>query len=85
MPTLPSSPEEGEEENAIFGPSEQENNNDITPALENEDIEDNNDESDEDNNKNNETITNLEASFQTRITTVSPLLSLLSSLIYDSA
>ncbi|THY85578.1 hypothetical protein D6C92_08829 [Aureobasidium pullulans] len=74
MPTPPSSPEEGEEENAIFDPSEQENNNDITPALENEDIEDNNDESDEDNNKNNETITNLEASFQTRITTLTQTL-----------
>ncbi|THW77319.1 hypothetical protein D6D19_02320 [Aureobasidium pullulans] len=79
MPTLPSSPEEGEEENAIFGPSEQENNNDINPALENEDIEDNNDESDEDNNKNNETITNLEASFQTRITTLTQTLNRLTA------
>jgi len=75
MPTPPSSPEDGEEENAIFDPSEEENNNnnnDITSALENEDIGDNNDESNEDNNENNETITNLQASFQTRITTVSP-------------
>ncbi|CAC9888694.1 unnamed protein product [Aureobasidium pullulans] len=63
------------QENAIFDPSEEENNNnnnDITSALENEDIGDNNDESNEDNNENNETITNLQASFQTRITTVSP-------------
>lgn len=84
MPTLPSSPEEGEEENAIFGPSEQENNNDITSALEGDDNEDNDsDESNEDNN--NETITNLQASFQTRITTVSPLLFPLSSLNSNSA
>ncbi|TIA01403.1 hypothetical protein D6C82_03786 [Aureobasidium pullulans] len=67
MPTPPSSPDE-EEENAIFDPSEEENKNDITSALENENIGDNNDESNEDNNENNETITNLQASFQTRIT-----------------
>jgi hypothetical protein len=85
MPTPPSSPEEGEEENAIFDPSEEENNNDITSALENEDIEDDNDESNENNNENNETITNLQESFQTRITTVSPLLFPLSSLISNSA
>jgi hypothetical protein len=35
MPTPPSSPEEGEEENAIFDPSEEENNNDITVRLSN--------------------------------------------------
>ncbi|THX43687.1 hypothetical protein D6D10_00988, partial [Aureobasidium pullulans] len=80
MPTPPSSPEEGEEENAIFDPSEEEeNNNDITSALENEDIEDDNDESNEDNNENNETITNLQASFQTRITTLTQTLNRLTA------
>ncbi|THY71405.1 hypothetical protein D6C86_06848 [Aureobasidium pullulans] len=79
MPTPPSSPEEGEEENAIFDASEEENNNDITSALENEDIEDDNDESNEDNNENNETITNLQASFQTRITTLTQTLNRLTA------
>ncbi|THX24420.1 hypothetical protein D6D11_10459, partial [Aureobasidium pullulans] len=79
MPTPPSSPEEGEEKNAIFDPSEEENNNDITSALENEDIEDDNDESNEDNNENNETITNLQASFQTRITTLTQTLNRLTA------
>ncbi|TIA57365.1 hypothetical protein D6C77_06215 [Aureobasidium pullulans] len=83
MPTPPSSPEEGEEENAIFDPSEEENNNnnnDITFALENEDTEDNNDESDEDdNNENNETITNLQASFQIRITILTQTLNRLTA------
>ncbi|THW16722.1 hypothetical protein D6D24_04268 [Aureobasidium pullulans] len=82
MPTPPSSPEDGEEENAIFDPSEEENNNnnnDITSALENEDIGDNNDESNEDNNENNETITNLQASFQTRITTLTQTLNRLTA------
>ncbi|THX13864.1 hypothetical protein D6D13_03620 [Aureobasidium pullulans] len=81
MPTPPSSPEEEQEENAIFGPSEEENNNDMTSALEDEDNDSN--ESDEDDN--NETITKLQASFQTRITTVGPLRFPLSSLISNSA
>ncbi|THY53490.1 hypothetical protein D6C97_06065 [Aureobasidium pullulans] len=79
MPTPPSSPEEGEEENAIFDPSEEGNNNDITSALEKEDIGDNNDESNEDNNENNETITKLQASFQTRITTLTQTLNRLTA------
>jgi len=73
MPTPPSSPDE-EEANAIFDASEEENNNNITSALEGEDNDDNDSnediEDDGDENENNETIINLQASFQTRITTV---------------
>ncbi|THY00906.1 hypothetical protein D6D02_08746 [Aureobasidium pullulans] len=84
MPTPPSSPDE-EEENATFDPSEKGNNNNITSALDNKDIEDDNDsnESDEDdnnnNNENNETITNLQASFQLRITILTQTLNRLNA------
>ncbi|TIA50041.1 hypothetical protein D6C79_03263 [Aureobasidium pullulans] len=82
MPTPPSSPDE-EEENAIFDLSEEENNNDITSALEGEDNDDNDSnediEDDGDENENNETITNLQASFQTRITALTQTLNRLTA------
>ncbi|THY41748.1 hypothetical protein D6C99_07711 [Aureobasidium pullulans] len=82
MPTPPSSPDE-EEENAIFDPSEEENNNDITSALEGDDNDDNDSnediEDDGDENENNETITNLQASFQIRITALTQTLNRLTA------
>ncbi|CAD0013942.1 unnamed protein product [Aureobasidium pullulans] len=65
--------------------SQKGNNNNITSALDNKDIEDDNDsnESDEDdnnnNNENNETITNLQASFQLRITILTQTLNRLTA------